>query len=91
MSFDIDPELSQRADREPDAVVDAILVCLREVSDSLRKDLKEAGFEIVNLERADDGLIYGRQRLDHLEELRRMADPLPGLESISPDSEVHIQ
>ena len=77
----IDPELEQQRQRNPDEIVDVILVCDK-YGGALQTKLERAGFHTTSSEQADIGLVYGRIRLANLSTLGRVE----GVESVSPDS-----
>jgi hypothetical protein len=77
----IDLALEQQLQRDPEKIVDVIIVCPK-YSEALQAELERAGFNTTSREQVNYGLVYGRIRLADLATLRNV----PEIESISADS-----
>lgn len=77
----VDQELEEAYQRDPNQTVEVIIMA-KTPTEALRQTLEEHGVEITSREHAGMGMLYGRLRLQHLPELRRLKE----IESITLDA-----
>ena len=83
--MDIDQDLKEELQRNPDKTVEVILICT-EYSDIVQAKLDLTTFKTTGRQQAQHGIIYGHICLSDLSALQKIKE----IDSISLDSMQHI-